>query len=61
MADHADAGPLEVLIRDARADDLPAIQRILNREIIEGVAHWDEWPWSDARAAESGSSSTATR
>ena len=52
VADHADAGPLEVLIRDARADDLPAIQRILNREIIEGVAHWDEWPWSDGRRRE---------
>lgn len=44
--------PLEILIRDGRADDLPAIQRILNREIVEGVAHWDEWPWSDARRRE---------
>ena len=44
--------PLEVLIRDARADDLPAIQRILNREIVEELANWDEWPWSDARRRE---------
>ena len=36
-------------IRPARAHDAPAIQRIYNREIIEGVATLDEWPWSDAR------------
>ena len=41
--------PLEILIRDARADDLPAIQRIYNREILEGVATWDDWPWNDAQ------------
>ena len=52
MTDSPRSGPLEVLIRDARADDLPAIQRVLNREIIEGVAHWDEWPWSAARRRE---------
>ena len=40
---------LEVTVRDARADDLPAIQRIYNREILEGVATWDDWPWSDAQ------------
>ena len=39
--------PLEVTVRDARADDLPAIQRIYNREILEGVATWDDWPWSN--------------
>ncbi len=49
MTEAADPGPLDVLIRDARADDLPAIQRIYNREILEGVATWDDWPWSDAR------------
>ena len=38
VTDQADAGPLEVLIRDARADDLPAIQRILNHEIKEKSA-----------------------
>ena len=38
---------LEVTVRDARADDLPAIQRIYNREILEGVATWDDWPWSN--------------
>ena len=43
------ADPLEVTVRDARADDLPAIQRIYNREILEGVATWDDWPWSDAQ------------
>ncbi len=43
---------LETVIRDARADDLPAIQRILNREISEGLANWDEWPWSSARRRE---------
>ena len=52
MTDDAGAEPLEVLIRDARADDLPAIQRILNREIVEELANWDEWPWSDARRRE---------
>lgn len=36
-------------IREARAHDAPAIQRIYNREIAEGVATLDEWPWSDAR------------
>ncbi len=29
--------------------DVPAIQRIYNREVLEGVATLDEWPWSDAR------------
>ena len=28
---------------------MPAIQRIYNREVLEGVATLDEWPWSDAR------------
>lgn len=36
-------------IRPARAHDAPAIQRIYNREIAEGVATLDEWPWSDAQ------------
>ena len=40
---------LEVTVRDARADDLPAIQRIYNREILEGVATWDDWPWSNGQ------------
>ena len=43
------AEPLPITIRDARADDLPAIQRIYNREILEGVATWDEWPWGAER------------
>ena len=40
---------LPIVIRSARADDLPAIQRIYNREILDGVATWDEWPWSPER------------
>ena len=40
---------LPIVIRSARADDLPAIQRIYNREILDGVATWDEWPWSTER------------
>ena len=48
MTEPLQVAPLEVTVRDARADDLPAIQRIYNREIVEGVATWDEWPWSDA-------------
>jgi phosphinothricin acetyltransferase len=43
---------VDALIRTARAEDIPAIQRIYNREILEGVATWDIEPWSDAvRAA----------
>ena len=38
-----------VTIRPAGAHDVPAIQRIYNREILEGVATLDEWPWTDAR------------
>ena len=49
MTDPLDVAPFEVTVRDARADDLPAIQRIYNREILEGVATWDDWPWSDAQ------------
>ena len=44
-----DGGAGAISIRPARADDLPAIQRIYNREILEGVATWDEWPWSMER------------
>ena len=36
-------------IRPARPDDVPAIQRIYNREVIAGVATFDEWPWSSER------------
>ncbi|MCY4455551.1 MAG: GNAT family N-acetyltransferase [Chloroflexi bacterium] len=38
-----------ITIRPAGAHDVPAIQRIYNREILEGVATLDEWPWTDAR------------
>lgn len=38
-----------ITIRPAGAHDVPAIQRIYNREVIEGVATLDEWPWTDAR------------
>ena len=36
-------------IRPARPDDVPAIQRIYNREVLEGVATFDESPWSTER------------
>ena len=36
-------------IRFATEADLPAINAIYNREIIEGVATWDTEPWSDAQ------------
>jgi L-amino acid N-acyltransferase YncA len=40
------------LIREAQKADLDAINAIYNREVLEGVATWDEEPWSaDARAA----------
>ncbi len=38
-----------ITIRPAGAHDVPAIQRIYNREILDGVATLDEWPWTDAR------------
>ena len=38
-----------ITIRPAGAHDVPAIQRIYNREVLEGVATLDEWPWTDAR------------
>jgi phosphinothricin acetyltransferase len=33
-------------IRPATAADLPAINAIYNREVREGVATWDEAPWT---------------
>ena len=38
-----------ITIRPAGMHDVPAIQRIYNREVLDGVATLDEWPWSDAR------------
>ena len=38
-----------ITIRPAGAHDVPAIQRIYNREVLEGVATLDEWPWTDGR------------
>ena len=38
-----------ITIRPAGAHDVPAIQRIYNHEVLEGVATLDEWPWTDAR------------
>jgi phosphinothricin acetyltransferase len=38
-----------VKIRRAREDDLPAIQRIYNDEILTGTATWDEAPWTMER------------
>ena len=40
------AAPSPVTIRPATEADLPAINAIYNREIIEGVATWDTEPWS---------------
>lgn len=39
---------MDLTIRPALEHDLAAIQRIYNREILEGVATWDIDPWSDA-------------
>ncbi len=39
---------VDPIIRPARIADLPSIQRIYNREILEGVATWDIEPWTDA-------------
>ena len=41
-----DITPLAVTIRPATEADLPAINAIYNREILEGVATWDTEPWS---------------
>jgi phosphinothricin acetyltransferase len=38
-----------ITIRPARPDDVPAIQRIYNREVVEGVATFDEAPWGTER------------
>ncbi|MFA7248219.1 MAG: N-acetyltransferase family protein [Dehalococcoidia bacterium] len=36
----------EPIIRPATEADLPAINAIYNREIVEGIATWDTDPWS---------------
>ncbi len=38
---------MDITIRPAIERDLAAIQRIYNREILEGVATWDIEAWSD--------------
>ena len=38
---------MHVIIRDAREEDLPAINAIYNHEILHGTATWDEEPWTD--------------
>ncbi len=38
--------PAQVLIRPATEADLPAIDAIVNREILDGVATWDVVPWT---------------
>ena len=40
--------PAEVRVRPATEADLPAIDAIFNREILEGVATWDIEPWTAA-------------
>lgn len=37
---------MELTIRDARVEDLEAINAIYNDEILHGTATWDEVPWS---------------
>jgi L-amino acid N-acyltransferase YncA len=41
--------PNEPTIRPATEADLPAINRIYNYEILNGVAAWEEEPWSMER------------
>jgi len=43
---------VSIAIRRAREDDLPAIQRIYNDEILTGTATWDETPWTIERRRE---------
>jgi L-amino acid N-acyltransferase len=38
---------MHVIIRDARENDLPAINAIYNHEILHGTATWDEEPWTE--------------
>jgi L-amino acid N-acyltransferase YncA len=38
---------LDLTIRSATEADLSAINAIYNREILEGVATWDIYPWSE--------------
>ncbi len=40
---------MEIAIRRAEEEDLPAIQRIYNDEILTGTATWDEAPWTMER------------
>ena len=40
------------LIRQAREEDLAAINRIYNREVREGFATWELDEWSDERRLE---------
>jgi len=44
-----DASTHGIVIRPATEADLPAINAIYNREILDGVATWDTEPWSDAQ------------
>lgn len=37
---------MDLRIRPACEDDLPAILRIYNEEILHGTATWDEEPWT---------------
>ena len=41
-----------LLVRPAREEDLAAIQRIYNDEVMTGVATWDEAPWTWERRLE---------
>lgn len=41
-----------VRVRPASADDLPAVHRLYNDEVLGGVATWDIEPWSWERRVE---------
>ena len=43
------APPAGIAVRPATEADLPAIDAIFNREILEGVATWDVTPWTAAQ------------
>ncbi len=52
LCDTPEMSSTEVIIRTATEADLPAINAIYNREILEGVATWDMEPWTqEARLA----------
>jgi len=43
---------LKIVVRAATEDDLPAINRIHNPEILHGTATWDVEPWTEEQRRE---------